>query len=90
MTIIVEKDPINGMPSGIYDVFYYDIRGDRAIQQGGFDREVSHQIIIPKQQKELPHDEIAWAVCKSSPGGAWIYGSEASRKVAKANGLGTF
>ena len=72
------REDAEGLPWGVYNVFYYTVRGDDLVRQAGGD---SNADANDMPRLPLGPNEVARAICRSQPGGAWVCGS---RKAEQA------
>jgi hypothetical protein len=73
--MIVEESQ-HGIPWGSYGVTYARVQGGAVIDEAGYDRDVSYEYVT---RLRLQPNEVAFAVCNSSPGGCTVFGSAETR-----------
>lgn len=68
----------HGLPYGSYDILFYSATASGVRRLAACDREVDDQYV---RSLSVRRREVAVATCRSQPGGATIYGSEAARAI---------
>jgi hypothetical protein len=85
MSQIRETDPA-GAPFGSYDVSYYIVGRDGDVKRRpSDDSNVSLRYV---EGLKLGEHEVAYAACRSQPGGVTMYGSQWARDAFEASRFG--